>query len=192
MYDMYNKLPYFVYIKDEKYFIRTDYRIFKYFEEEMQGRNIKEAIYKCLQRFYPAFSKIMQNNLLNEAIDNFLWFYKCGKEDIETSSKKKSINKKSIFSYKYDDQLIWGAYFSQFKVDLSTINLHWWKFKAMWVSLDSECQFSKIRGYRAYNGKDKELLRLKEEYDLPPTELEVDDRLRRKKIFDELNKIKAS
>lgn len=114
------------------------------------------------------------------------------KEDIETTTKRKSGGKKSIFSYKYDDQLIWGAYYSQFKVDLSTIILHWWKFKAMWLSLDSEAQFTKIKGYRAYTGKDKDLLELKDIYRLPPNELEIKDLDRRKKIFEELKKIKTS
>lgn len=191
MYNMYNKLPHFVYLKNEKYFINTDYRIFIDFEEGMQGKDTKKAIYNCLSKFYPAFSKINENNLLNEAVDKFLWFYKCGKEDV-VSSKKTNGSNKQIFSYKHDDQLIWGAYYSQFNVDLSTIELHWWKYKSMWLSLDSECQFSKIRGYRAYTGKDKELLELKEAHKLPLNELEIDEKKRKEKIFEELKKIKNS
>ncbi len=192
MYNMYNELPHFVYLKNEKYFINTDYRIFIEFEEKMQGKNTKQVIYDCLSKFYPAFYIIQDKNLLDEAVDQFIWFYKCGKEDIATTKKDNKGNIKSIFSYKYDDQIIWGAYYSQFRVDLSTIKLHWWKYKAMWLSLDSECQFSKIRGYRAYNGKDKEILELKDMYKLPPNELELEDIDRKKKIFEELKKVKTS
>lgn len=192
MYNMYNELPHFVYLKNEKYFINTDYRIFIEFEEKMQGKNTKQVIYDCLSKFYPAFYIIQDNNLLNEAVDQFIWFYKCGKEDRQTTKKDNKGSTKSIFSYLYDDQIIWGAYYSQFKVDLSTIKLHWWKYKAMWLSLDSECQFSKIRGYRAYNGKDKEILELKDMYKLPPNELELEDIDRKKKIFEELKKVKTS
>ena len=189
---MYNKLPHFVYIKNEKYFINTDYRIFIEFEEQMQGKNTRQAINNCLSRFYPAFFLIQSKNLLNESIEQFIWFYKCGKKDIESTKKSKNSGKKSIFSYSHDDQLIWGAYYSQFHVDLSTVRLHWWKFKSMWVSLSSECEFTKIRGYRTYDGKDKNLLELKEQYKLPPSEDEFEDKQRQNKIFDELNKVKTS
>lgn len=190
--NMYNKLPYFVYLKNEKYFINTDFRIFIEFEEKMQGKNTKQVIYDCLSNFYPDFFIIKNKNLLNEAVDQFIWFYKCGKKDIETTKKGKNASKKSIFSYSHDDQVIYGAYYSQFKIDLSTVKLHWWKFKSMWLSLSSECQFSKIRGYRCYNGKDKDLLELKEAHKLPPTEQEIEDEERKDKIFNELNKIKTS
>jgi hypothetical protein len=189
---MYNELPHFVYLKNEKYFINTDYRIFIKFEEEMQGKNTKQVIYDCLSEFYPAFSIIEKKDLLNEAVEQFILFYKCGKKDIESTKKGNKGKAKSIFSYKYDDQLIWGAYHSQFNIDLSSVRLHWWKFKAMWVSLDSECQFSKIRGYRAYNGKDKDILELKDIHRLPPNELEIDEIERKKKIFEELKKVKSS
>jgi hypothetical protein len=190
--NMYNKLPYLVYLKNEKYFINTDYRIFIEFEEKMQGKNTKQVIYECLERFYPDFFRITKENLLNEAVDQFIWFYKCGKKDIKTTKKGKSSGKKSIFSYSYDDQIIWGAYHSQFNIDLSSVQLHWWKFKSMWLSLSSECEFTKIRGYRAYTGKDKDLLELKELHKLPPNENEFEDKQRQKKIFDELNKVKTS
>ena len=46
-------------------------------------------------------------------------------------------------------------------------------------------------GYRSYDGDDKELLKLKELYKLPPTKFQVNERRRRDKIFDELNKISS-
>lgn len=183
---MYNRLPHFVYLKNEKYFINTDYRIFIEFEEKMQGKENKQIINNCLTNFYPAFFDIQSKGLLNEAVEQFIWFYKCGKKDIENTKKGKSNNKTAIFSYSFDDQLIWGAYNSQFNIDLSSVKLHWWKFKSMWLSLDSECQFSKIKGYRAYNGKEKELLELKELYKIPPSEIEIEERERQNKIFEKL------
>lgn len=191
MYNMFNKLPHFVFLEKEKYYINTDYRIFIDLEQEMQGTNQRKAINKCLSRFYPAFLDIIEKNLLNEAVDKFIWFYKCGKTDVEITQSNKKNSTMRIYDYNYDSDLIWGAYKSQYNVELDTIHLHWWKFKAMWNSLPSTCEFSKIRGYRSYNGKDKELLELKELYKLPPTEFEIDEQKRHQKIFEELNNIKT-
>lgn len=182
---MYYKLPYYVYLKNEKYYINTDFRIFIEYEEEMQGKDKKQASINCLSKFYPAFLKIIEKGLLEEAIDKFIWFYKCDKPDIEYKIKGSKL-KKQIYSYKYDDLYIWGAFKQYFNVDLTRVNLHWWKFRAMWLSLPRESEFSKIKGYRSYDGKDKDILDLKEYYKLPLSEAEISDSLRRKEIYESL------
>ena len=63
----------------------------------------------------------------------------------------------------------------QYHIDLnSTKYLHWWKFKALFNSLNEDVLFCKIMGYRAINLnkiKDKEMKKhykkLKEFYKLP-------------------------
>lgn len=190
--NMFNKLPHFVYLNNEKYFIRTDFRIFIEFEKEMQGTNYKQVIYETLNKFYPAFLEIINKGLIEQAIDKFIWFYKCSKEDVEIKQKNNQNKKLRLYDYDFDSDLIWGAFYQQYKVDLSTNKIHWWKFRAMWNSLSSECEFNKIRGYRAYNGKDQDILNLKEQYKLPPSQFEKDEIIRHKKIFDELKNIKSS
>lgn len=187
--NMFNKLPHFVYINNEKFNINTDFRIFIDFEIEMQGKDTKKAVNNCLNRFYPAFNLILKKNLLNEAVDKFIWFYKCGKEEVKNTKKSTTNTKLRIYDYNYDSDLIWGAFYTQYKVDLTKSYIHWWKFRSMWVSLDDKCEFSKIRGYRAYTGKDEDILELKELYKLPLTESEIDESKRRNKIFEELNKL---
>lgn len=187
MLDYYNKLPYHVYLKNEKFIINTDFRIFINFETEMQGTNTKEAIYNALSRFYPAFFVICKKGLLNEAVEKFIWFYKCGKEDNVNSKKSNGQGKKvsQIYNYEYDCDLICGSYLLYAKVDLHK-HLHWWKFKEIWNTLPNDCEFNKIKGYRAYDGKDKDILKLKEYYKLPPTETEIQEQIRRDKIYEAL------
>jgi len=189
MMNMFNKMPHFVYINNEKYFIKTDYRIFVDFEIKMQGKDKRKACINALKKFYPAFSQIIQKNILNEAIEKFIWFYKCGKEDVEVKISTKNNSNMRIYDYNYDSDLIWGAFKEQYNVELDKVYLHWWKFRAMWVSLNKDCQFSIIRGYRAYNGKDKQLLEQKELYKLPLSEDEIDEQKRHKEIFNQLNKL---
>ena len=114
-----------------------------------------------------------------------MWFYKCGKDKPPKKSKGKGSNKRA-FDYKEDDLLIWGAFKTYFKVDLSTNYLHWWKFKALWETLPQEAEFTKIKGYRTYTGKDKDILELQEYYSLGETKAEIEDRIRRDKIYESL------
>ena len=114
-----------------------------------------------------------------------MWFYKCGKH---TLPKKSPVicSIKRVLDYKEDDLLIWGAFKTYFKVDLSTNYLHWWKFKALWETLPQEAEFTKIKGYRTYTGKDKGILELQEYYSLGETKAEIEDRIRRDKIYESL------
>lgn len=192
---MFNKLPYFVYLKNEKYFINTDYRIFVEFEIKMQGKDNEKVIYNTLNKFYPAFFKILDKGLLNEAVDKFIWFYFCGKDKEQIKNEdnnKKRVQKKDvrIYDYDYDCDLIWSAYFDK-GIDLTTNKLHWWKFRALFKSLDENCEFRKVMGYRSYEGKDKDMLKLKELNKLPLSEFEEIEKERHNKIFDELNKISS-
>ena len=183
---MYNKLPHSVSLNGEKFIINTDYRIFIDFENDMQEIDQFKAINKVLNRFYPAFSLIVNKNLLEEAIDKFIWFYQCGKEKVKTTTKYSKSKNERVYDYSYDDLYIWGAFKMYFHIDLSQINLHWWKFKAMYLSIPQEAEYSKIKGYRAYTGKDKNILELKEHYKLPKTGKEKIDELRRDKIYERL------
>lgn len=178
---MYNKLPHTLIINNKEITINTDYRLFVRFEIEMQGNDTKKAIQNVLSAFYPAF---LLNNITNEMVDKFIWFYKCGKEDTTKKSSKKG-SKDRAFDYEIDDDLIYSAFMETYNIDLSKY-MHWWKFKALLGGLNSECEFCKIKSYRLYDGKDKNLLELKEAYKLPPTKIELEDKLRQQKLYETL------
>lgn len=183
---MYSKLPRYVYLKNEKFIINTDYRIFIEFEEKMQEEGNKKVIVDTLKAFYPAFFKIKNDEMLLEAIDKFLWFYRCGKSEEEYYNQNSKGDKGRNFSYKHDALFIWGAYFQTFGVDLSYKKIHWWRFKAMWLSLPNDTQFNKIKSYRSYKGNDKDILELKNYYKLPMTKQELADKIRRDKLYEML------
>lgn len=185
--NMFYRLPYFVKIKYIKYAIRTDFRIFAQYEEEMQDNheeNRNKAIAKVLSRFYPAFSEIIDNNLVEEAIKKFIWFYECGRKDYHKSKKGNSSKREEIYSFNYDDEYIYSAFLEKYRIDLSYEKIHWWKFQALLKGL-GECEFTKIKGYRAYNGKDKEMLDIKEYWRLPQPNWEEEEK-RRASIIEQL------
>ena len=185
--NMFYNLPYFVKIKNKKYAIRTDYRIFAKYEEEMQDRNEenrKKAIAKVLRRFYPAFLEIIKNNLLEEAIDKFIWFYECGRKNYHKVKSGKGTKREEKYSFNYDDEYIYSAFYEKYRIDLSKSYVHWWKFQALLKGL-GECEFTKIKGYRCYNGKDKEMLEIKEYWALPKKQ-NIEYEKRKAKILKQL------
>lgn len=149
-------LPKEVNIEGEDYKINSDFRTSILFELLMQDNTISEEdkIIQALELYYP---KLPTD--LNKAIEGILWFYRCGKDEVETKNKGtgKSTN---VYSYDYDDDYIYSAFLDQYNIDLQDIEyLHWWKFKAMFKSLKEDNEIVKIMGYRAMDInkiKDKE------------------------------------
>ena len=132
--------------------------LFELLMQESDLSNEAKA-YQALKIYYPNLNQITD---VNKAIDNMLWFYKCGKEDEEkTSQKATRVNTKRIYSYEFDNELIYSAFKDQYNIDLQDIKyLHWWKFKAMFDGLKDDNKIVEIMGYRAVNLnkiKDKEM-----------------------------------
>lgn len=187
---MFNKLPYFVILKGKKYKINVDFRNMISFENKVQDKSVSESekIEYGLRHFYPAFFyvenyiKLLQNKqLYKEACEKLIWFYKCGRENYHKTEGSGKASKKQIYSYKYDDEYIYGAFYEQYNVDLAYDKIHWWKFKALLKSLKDNTEFVKIKGYRAYDGKDENMQNLKEYWELPKP---IEEQKRIEKIYE--------
>lgn len=159
--------------------IRTDFRESIKFELLMQDNSVndKDKIGLALNLYYYNVKEIKD---IKQAVDDILWFYRCGKDlkNISSNEEKTSedSNKtKQIYSYEFDDEYIYSAFMEQYKIDLNSIKyLHWWKFRALLNSLNENVLFSKILGYREINLskiKDKEMRnfykKMKKIYELP-------------------------
>lgn len=150
-------VPEAVTIDNKEYEINSDFRTSILFELLMQDKSIKDndKIYLALELYYPNIP-----DDINSAIEQILWFYRCGK-DIELSKGKgKGKSDIQIYSFEHDDDYIYAAFMDQYKIDLQDIDyLHWWKFKAMFKSLREDNEIVKIMGYRSIDLskiKDKE------------------------------------
>lgn len=147
----------------------------------MQDRQIeeKDKIPLALNLYYYDLPEDIE-----KAIEEMLWFYRCGKEEKKTSQKKEEINQ--IYSYEFDSDYIYSAFKSQYNIDLNSIkHLHWWKFQAMFKALKDDNKIVEIMSYRATDlGKIKDkdekakYKKLKKLYALPdmrtPEEKEAD------------------
>lgn len=136
-----------------------------------------------LELYYP--EEIPED--INKAINAMLWFYECGKENIDKKKAKKSGSGKRIYDYNYDADYIYAAFFEQYHIDLAEQELHWWKFSALFSALSEDCMISKIITYRVIDtkGMEKEQKafynRMKRLYQLPE-DISEEERERQDKI----------
>lgn len=187
---MFNKLPYFVILQRKKYKINVDFRNMISFEKKVQDKSVDKSkkIEYGLRHFYPVFfytnnyNKLLYNpQLYKEACEKLIWFYKCGRDDYHKLKGNKKKNSKQIYSYELDDEYIYGAFLEQYNIDLAYDKVHWWKFKALLKSLKENTEFVKIKGYRAYDGKDENMKQLKDYWELPKP---VEEQERINKIYE--------
>lgn len=165
-------VPTTVNIDNREYEINSDFRTSILFELLMQDGTIEEddKILMALQLYYP---DIPEN--IKKAIEQMLWFYRCGKDVSSSKGNGKSKGVTQIYSFEYDDDYIYSAFLDQYNIDLQDIEyLHWWKFKAMFKSLKDDNMIVKIMGYRSMDlskVKDKEqkayYKRMQKLYEIP-------------------------
>lgn len=180
-------IPTCVFIDDIKYDINFDFRISILFELLMQDSKVsdEDKILMALQLYYPVIPKN-----INEAIEQMLWFYRCGKDITKSKGKSKGESVTRIYSFEHDDDYIYAAFLNQYGIDLQLIYpLHWWKFKAMFKALKDDNEIVKIMGYRSTDLskiKDKEqkayYKKMQKLYEIPVSKNE-------KEKLDEINNI---
>jgi len=140
--------------------IDTNFRSFILFELLMQDHNLKEEekVAITLNLFYEG----LEPKDYKKALEGVIWIYSGGKEKKE-QKKDQNIekkNKKLIYSFEHDADLIYSAFLSQYSIDLNEIEyLHWWKFKSLFEGLNDEnkiCQYMSYRAMDVSKIKDKD------------------------------------
>ena len=129
----------------------TDFRVSILFELLMQDNSLSDKV-KLNQAINLYYQNVSQIEDIEKAINNILWFYGCGKEEVNVDENKKenTKNNKQIYSYEFDDELIYSAFRDQYGIDLQEIEyLHWWKFKTLFNGLKKDNLIVEIMGYRA-------------------------------------------
>ena len=174
-----SRLPTSVLINGVEYPIRSNFRTMIRLEELLQDPDVDEQdrVWLALRLFYP---EIPEDT--DKAVDQLLWFYRCDKQEnlYQKKARKRKVKRTDrIYDFQYDDDYIYAAFMSQYHLDLHEVEyLHWWKFRAMFNSLNDDTQFVKIMEYRAVEldkvPKEKRAFykRMKQLYALPLSQSE--------------------
>lgn len=153
-----NALPETVEISGGAWPINSDFSIGVRFELLMQDPTLtdEERLGRALLLYYPQLPPD-----LPAALDSLLWFYSCGRdrgsepaapEGAAGSTPQKAVKK--AYCFEQDADLIFAAFWEAYGIDLNAVEgLHWWKFRALFKALPSECEFCKVMGYRTADTK---------------------------------------
>lgn len=143
-----DNLPEHIMIDDIPCPVNTDFRVWiKFalmFEDTKQDRYqfITKVLNLCLKK-----GSGQKLPALDKLLDAVYEFYAM-KQPKPTQGRKQDENKKAVFSFEYDAEYIYTAFYSQYGIDLNTANMHWWKFKTLFQGLTGEHQYCKIIEYR--------------------------------------------
>lgn len=140
-------LPETVMVDGREFFIRSDFRISIMFELLIGDTELsqRQKLLHMLELYY----EIIPENA-DEAVEQVLNFYACGKQRKDNGGKKKKGITSPIYSFEHDDGMIFSAFYDQYGIDLNDIEyLHWWKFRAMFDALKEDNEIVKIMRYRA-------------------------------------------
>ncbi len=168
-------LPKSVSISGEEYAIHTNFRDWIRLELTLSGQATNED--KMLALFKMFCSALPPTKEL--AVEGVMEFFS-GMKEAETGTGNTKPQKR-IYSFEHDAEYIYSAFLSQYNIDLNEMDMHWWKFKALFKGLDDTHKISKIMEFRAVELtkiKDKEqksyYRRMKELYRLPDGRTESD------------------
>ena len=141
-------LPEEVEIAGQMVRINTDFRTGILFEEMMQDGSLDpmQKMATALELYFPD-TRFAPDTVM-DAMEQVLWFYKCGEEDHEGNGQGSGQASDPPFSYEYDADYIYAAFMAAYRIDLARNSLHWWQFRALFRSLPEDTQFVKIVGYR--------------------------------------------
>ena len=145
--DIFEKLPVSVEIGGKEYAMNTDFRVGMRAESVLLDASRPEEfkVMELIRMYFPVVPPIEH---MKEIVDKIVWFY-TGSEKVKDRKRYENDGSRS-FSFDFDSELVFSAFYQQYGIDLSEIEyMHWWKFKAMFMSLSEETKLVKVIQYRA-------------------------------------------
>lgn len=174
------KLPSFVEVEGFFYEIKTDFRAWLAFSRLIQDEATSwEILEKTIYLCDPPKDK-------EKGLKALLEFYNPPQElPRKTGAGSKAI----ILDYDIDADLIYSAFYEQYKIDLLETSLHWHKFLALLNGLH-DTRLNEVMGYRVYDPNDKDdytkqMQKLKNAWEIIPKA----EKEKRKKARDKFNSL---
>ena len=151
-------LPKTINVNGKEIAINTDFMVWIRYEEIMldEDKEAEKQIMEVLNTCLVDDFTMTRLDVLEKLFDELMCFYGLGekikneKEAEEDEEKDSDFSEKNkIYSYEHDWSYIYAAFMECYNINLFTVNLHWWEFKALFNSLNGKCLFSKIMSFRS-------------------------------------------
>ncbi len=109
---------------------------------------------------------------LEKALQKASFFLSCGKEKDNIKNVKKDMD------FEYDKEFIYASFISDYKIDLETENMHFWKFCSLISGLTENSILNRVRDLRNTNLSD---------YKDPKTKSKMQEAMQRVALPEESN-----
>ena len=150
-------------VNDKRFQVNTGYRYWlKFYTEAMSGGKDFRFLFSGKTPYVSIGGEWITTKKVMDAISRFFM----GNKDPETNAEN---GRDDLLDYEIDEPLIYAAFLQQYDIDLydETTDLHWHKFRMLLEAVTDATLLGKVIGYRAYSGKDKEILKLQRTWALP-------------------------
>ena len=134
------KYPQFAQVKEQKYKINTDFRVALKCDE-IARNNVPEEE-RALAIIYLLFGDkgLKDSQNWNELLSIALKYLNFNKKAEENEEKEET-----NMDFKQDWSYIQASFFSDYNVDLSNIQMHWWQFYDLLCGLTEKCILNRVR-----------------------------------------------
>lgn len=137
--------PKYARIEDKLYEIKTDYRVAKECYRIINDEKISDRE-RTLAVIFKLFGFVPKDNL-DLFLEKAVTFLACGNEQHNEEEEASQPD----FDVNYDEGFIEASFQSCYGIDLSQVNLHWWRFNDLIQGLDKSCILSRVREIRNYD-----------------------------------------
>ena len=139
-------LPNSFLIGGREYHISSDFRAMLRLEEIFSSEKLtdEEKAERALKLFYGRIPEPLE-----EAVERLCYFWSCGRQEQEGRAKGEGAAQPPIYSFAHDAGLIYGAFLTQYGIDLSRKSLHWWQFMALFEALEEDRVLKEVMRCRA-------------------------------------------
>lgn len=169
-------------VNDKIYKINTDYKIALKCDEITRSNISDEE--RTLAIIYLLFGDEGLNDTYNweELLKVAIKYLRCGKEVNNEDDEEANM------CFIQDRAYIEASFFSDYKIDLSATEMHWWKFYDLLCGLTEDCVLNRVRFVRDYDIsqikdskerdkwiKQKQQVALKKEIHKTPEQIRLDE-----------------
>ncbi len=137
-----DRLPDRVTVDGEECLINTDFKRWIIFETVLTDGRIKDEDKPAV--ILPVCLKKMPSSM-EKAIKACREFYRGN----DKKTVEGGLAEKPVYSFLYDADLIFSAFMSQYGIDLSVEDMHWYKFKALFKGLNADSKLAEVMQIRS-------------------------------------------
>lgn len=186
-----DRCPEVIELNGKEYPINSDHRTSILFETAMRDNELDDTqkLLIALNLYYEEIPEDVQ-----AAFESIIWFYTLGKQSkldnsansdnsdnsVNSVDSKQSSPRRPDYSFEHDGEYVYTSFLSAYNIDLTEVDLHWWKFRTLFNNLPEDTimkQIIDIRNTKISSkmsaDEKKRIKQLRNIYKLP--EVDIDD-----------------